>query len=148
MALILDLYGEAPESIVDGPGLRYIRFSSHRMSIGEILSILRRDDPYYEESGGGITISGGEPFCQAEALCELARAIKALGLNIYIYSGYTIEQLLEKAVQNPFIKELLYTCDTLVDGPYIEQQRNLDLLFRGSENQRIIDLHTWPGLKN
>ncbi len=163
MALILDLYGEAPESIVDGPGLRYSIFvqgcphhcpgchnpQSHSFGTGykkttdELLSSIK-ENPLL----AGVTFSGGEPFCQAEALCELARAIKALGLNIYIYSGYTIEQLLEKAVQNPFIKELLYTCDTLIDGPYIEQQRNLDLLFRGSENQRIIDLHTWPGLKN
>ncbi len=163
MALTLDLYGEAPESIVDGPGLRYSIFvqgcphhcpgchnpQSHAFGTGykkttdELFSAIK-ENPLLS----GVTFSGGEPFCQAEALCELAHAIKILRLNIYIYSGYTIEQLLEKAAQDPFIKELLQLCDTLVDGPYIEQQRNLELLFRGSENQRIIDLHTWPGIKN
>ena len=99
MALILDLYGEAPESIVDGPGLRYSIFvqgcphhcpgchnpQSHSFGTGykkttdELLSSIK-ENPLL----AGVTFSGGEPFCQAEALCELARAIKALGLNIYI----------------------------------------------------------------
>lgn len=161
MALTLDLFGEAPESIVDGPGLRYAIFvqgcphhcpgchnpQSHPFGVGykkttAELTAAIKENPLLS----GVTFSGGEPFCQAEALCELAQAIKDMGLNIYVYSGYTIEKLLQKAEKEPFIKQLLCLCDTLVDGPYLQQQRNLELRFRGSENQRIIDLHTWPGL--
>ena len=162
MALPINLCGEVPESIVDGPGLRYTIFvqgcphhcpgchnpQSHPFEGGyqktteELLAAIK-ENPLLT----GVTFSGGEPFCQAEALYELAQAIKKLGLNIYIYSGYTIEQLLEKEKQEPFIGKLLRICDTLIDGPYIERQRSLELLFRGSENQRIIDLHTWPALK-
>ena len=88
----------------------------------------------------GVTFSGGEPFCQAAALCELGERIKALGKNLTIYSGYTFEQLLQKSEQEPDILRLLQLCDLLVDGPYLEAERDLSLQFRGSRNQRLINL--------
>ena len=88
----------------------------------------------------GVTFSGGEPFCQPEALCELAKLIKAMGKNIFVYSGYTVEQLAEMGKTRPAVIELLRLADTLVDGQYVEELRDLQLQFRGSSNQRIIDL--------
>ena len=87
----------------------------------------------------GVTFSGGEPFCQAEALCELARGAKALGLHVISYSGWTIEQLIASAPEHPERVELLKLCDTLIDGPFLLAERDLELRFRGSRNQRIIE---------
>ena len=66
--------------------------------------------------------------------------MKGAGKNIVVYSGYTFEQLKAMGEKNPAVLELLGLCDTLIDGPFIEEQKDLDLLFRGSQNQRIIDL--------
>ena len=88
----------------------------------------------------GLTISGGEPFCQPEALLPLARGAREQGKDVTIYSGYTLEQLLEMAKDHPAILDLLRACDILVDGPYVEQLRDLTLTFRGSSNQRILVL--------
>ena len=84
----------------------------------------------------GITFSGGEPFCQPKPLLALAKQVHALHKDVTAYSGWTYEQLV--SMHNPDVDALLNACDVLVDGPYIEQQRNLELLFRGSENQRVI----------
>ena len=78
----------------------------------------------------GVTFSGGEPFCQAGALVPLAEKLKAAGYELASYSGYTFEQLLDGT---PEQKALLRFLDILVDGPFVLAQRNLDLLFRGSE---------------
>ena len=149
----LRLCGIEPESIVDGPGFRYVVFvqgcphnckgchnpQSHDFDGGyekEIGSIVEeiKENPLLS----GVTFSGGEPFCQAEGLYNLAVEIKKLNKNIYIYSGFVYEQLIKK--EDPYVKKLLEICDVLIDGPYIEEKRNLLLKFRGSENQRIIDL--------
>ena len=87
----------------------------------------------------GITFSGGEPFCQPKPLLALAKQVHALHKDVTAYSGWTYEQLV--SMHNPDVDALLNACDVLVDGPYIEQQRNLELLFRGSENQRLIDMN-------
>lgn len=79
----------------------------------------------------GITFSGGEPFCQPKPLLALAKQVHALHKDVTAYSGWTYEQLV--SMHNPDVDALLNACDVLVDGPYIEQQRNLELLFRGSE---------------
>ena len=86
----------------------------------------------------GLTLSGGEPICQAKALLPLCRMVREGGLDIAIYSGYTFEQLLE--MEDSAVKELLSLCDVLIDGPFLLEQRSLALLFRGSKNQRILNL--------
>ncbi|MBQ9932138.1 MAG: radical SAM protein [Firmicutes bacterium] len=88
----------------------------------------------------GVTFSGGEPFCQAEALAELAKEIHALGLDLMVYSGWTLEQLQEKAKKEEGVKALLEQTDILVDGPFILAERDLELDFRGSRNQRVLYL--------
>ena len=86
----------------------------------------------------GVTFSGGEPFCQAEALAELARLVHGAGKDVACYTGWTYEQLLEK--NDPAVNALLAQVDLLIDGPFVLAQRNLELRFRGSENQRLIDM--------
>lgn len=86
----------------------------------------------------GITLSGGEPFCQPEPLAHLARLVHGTDKDVVVYTGYTYEELLD--LPSPGVKALLDETDLLVDGPFIEAKRNLELSFRGSENQRLIDL--------
>ena len=86
----------------------------------------------------GVTFSGGEPFSQAEPFTELAKLLKANGYEVASYTGYTFEELLENGT--PAQKQLLAALDILVDGEFVLAQRNLDLRFRGSENQRILDV--------
>ncbi len=113
------------------------------MTIDEIMDKFL-EDPLL----AGMTFSGGEPFCQPQPLCELARRVKAVGKNIVIYSGYTFEQLQEMALKDPYVEELLQLCDLLVDGPFIEARKDLDLLFRGSANQRLLNLTNYPQAKD
>lgn len=86
----------------------------------------------------GVTFSGGEPFCQAEELARLGALVKGAGLELAVYTGYTFEQL--QTLEKAGVKELLQTADILIDGEFILEKRNLDLPFRGSENQRLLDL--------
>ena len=88
----------------------------------------------------GITFSGGEPFLQPAPLAVLAEEVHARGLDVWCYSGYTLEALTEKAAQDADTARLLAGIDVLVDGPYLEEQRDLTLRFRGSRNQRVIDM--------
>lgn len=155
MACKLRISGIVPESIVDGPGLRYVVFTqgcphgcpgchnpqTHDFDGGffmdtEEIARQAAENPLL----AGVTFSGGEPFCQAPALCDLGRRIKAMHKHIMVYSGYTLEELLEKGEREAAVQELLHLADVLVDGPYLEQERDLTLEFRGSRNQRIIDL--------
>ena len=89
----------------------------------------------------GVTFSGGEPFMQPAPLARLAKDVHARGLDVWSYSGYTLEELIAR--YNPAINALLEEIDVLVDGKYLEEQRDLTLSFRGSRNQRIIDLNAW-----
>ncbi len=84
----------------------------------------------------GITLSGGDPFFQAKACTELAKYAKEKGLNVWAYSGFTFESLLK----NEDMKELLKYIDVLVDGPFILEKKSLSLSYRGSSNQRIINV--------
>ena len=86
----------------------------------------------------GVTFSGGEPFCQAESLVPLAEAIKAKNKHLMIYTGYLLEEL--QSMKDDDVARLLELADVLVDGPFILAQRNLSLPYRGSENQRVIDM--------
>lgn len=149
----LRLAGVIKESIVDGPGLRFTVFvqgcphhcpgchnpQTHDFSGGfdcdvEKLVAEVQKNPLLQ----GVTFSGGEPFCQCEALYLLATKIKSLGLDLYIYSGYTYEQILQ--LEDPFARKLLEQCDVLMDGPFLLELRTLDAPFRGSKNQRAIDV--------
>lgn len=89
-------------------------------------------------NGFDITFSGGDPIYQAEAIIPLAKAIKAAGFNIWCYTGFTFEELLEEPV--PGTRELLKYVDAVVDGPFVLALRDTELLFRGSSNQRVIDV--------
>lgn len=151
----LRLAGVIRESIVDGPGIRMTIFTQgcphhckgchneqtwdfkggYDSSTERILEEAKKD-PILR----GLTFSGGEPFCQAEALSILAKEAKELGLNIFCYTGYTFEYLLSHFDTNPEYEALLSQCDYLVDGPFVLEERSLMLKFRGSKNQRILDV--------
>lgn len=149
----LRIAGVQQDSIVDGPGIRYVIFTqgcphhcpgchnpqTHDPRGGteadseEILSQIRRNPLV-----SGVTFSGGEPFCQAEALVPLAEAVKEMGKHLAVYTGYVYEQLL--AMERPEVQKLLKLADMLVDGPFLLEERDLTLQYRGSGNQRVIDL--------
>lgn len=149
----LTIAGVVKESIVDGPGIRYTvftqgcphhcpgchnpqtwAFEGGQPTTAQALFEDFQKDPILK----GITFSGGEPFCQPEPLTELAKLVHGAGKDVTIFTGYTYEQLLEK--QDPAVDALLAQCDLLIDGPFVMAQRNLELWFRGSENQRLIDM--------
>ena len=151
----LRVFGTANDSIVDGPGLRFSLFvqgcihnckgchnpESHKLDGGT----LQDTDEIFEQIQknpllDGVTFSGGEPFLQAKALSELAKKIKDTGLNLYVYTGFTYEELLSGANEENFWGELLKYTDFLVDGKFEEDKKHYTLLFKGSENQRIIDV--------
>ena len=141
------------DSIVDGPGLRFTVFTqgcphacpgchnpeTHDPAGGEEVSVealVKRleKNPLIE----GLTLSGGEPFLQAEECARLARAARALGLNVWTYTGFLYEGL--QVADRPDWRDLLAETDVLVDGPYMEAERAYGLPFRGSRNQRLIDV--------
>lgn len=150
--------GLVEESIVDGPGFRYAVFTqgcphnckgchnpqTHDFSGGRLDDTERIfgriiSDPLLD----GVTFSGGEPFCQCRPLLDLARRIrgyKERRLGLMSYTGFTFEQLAERSKNDPDCKELLSLLDYLVDGRYEEDKRSLELKFRGSSNQRFIDV--------
>jgi len=152
--MILRLAGIVKESVVDGPGIRMVVFvqgcphhcpgchnpDSHDPAGGYESST---DDVIGALPDGklvrGVTLSGGEPFAQAEALVLVAAEAKKRGLSVVTYTGYRLEKLLEMGAQNPAIIELLHRTDILVDGPFEQDRRDIDLAFRGSGNQRLID---------
>ena len=144
--------GITNDSVVDGLGIRLTVFTqgcphhcpgchnpqSHDFEGGEVYdtdAILEMAQDNFLLDG--ITLSGGEPFAQAEACAEIAKGAHAIGLNVWCYTGYTYEALLNN---NAAFRSLLENIDILVDGPFILEQRTLDAKFRGSSNQRIIDV--------
>ena len=149
------LYGLVTDSIVDGPGFRTSVFTqggphhcpgchnpgSHDFDAGTVYAL---DDVEAKFSKNplldGVTLTGGEPFCQAAACAELARRAHARGLNVWTYTGYTYEKLRDMAASDPDVSALLDATDVLVDGPFLLSERSLELDFRGSRNQRLIDL--------
>ena len=92
------------------------------------------------ECQDGITLSGGDPLYQIEPVTEIAKYAKSLGLNVWCYTGFTYEQVLEMGKKNPKYLELLNYLDVLVDGLFVNELKSLNLLFRGSSNQRLIDV--------
>lgn len=152
--MLIRIAGVYDDSIVDGPGFRFSVFTqgcphhcegchnpaTHDFDGGKTVDtadIIERvlDNPLLD----GVTLTGGEPFCQPEACLEIAKAAHKAGLNVWAYSGWTIEELIENAKAKPSIAELLSEIDVLADGRFILAQRTLDFIWRGSKNQRLID---------
>ena len=141
------------DSIVDGPGLRFTVFTQgcphrcpgchnpdphdpvggHEAAVEELAEKLL-SNPLTD----GLTLSGGEPFCQAAECARLAAIAREKGLNVWVYTGYTYERLIAGEV--PGAMERLAQTDVLVDGPFVEAQKSYAALFRGSTNQRLIDV--------
>jgi len=153
MASEIRISGIVEESIVDGPGFRYVVFTqgcphhcpgchnpqTHPFEGGTMMDIDDIFKAFCENPLlSGITFSGGEPFCQPKPLYELAVKVHKKGKTVMTYTGYTLEQLEE--MHDIWVKKLLSVSDILVDGPYVEELRDLDLQFRGSSNQRILYL--------
>ena len=147
----LRIAGTIGESIVDGPGIRYVLFTqgcphgcvgchnpqTHDFAGGKEVTVdtLLADitkNPFVK----AVTLSGGEPFCQPAALAQLAAPLKEKGYHLMCYTGYTFEQLLQKEDARPLLEQL----DLLVDGPFVLDRKNIELKFRGSDNQRVLDV--------
>ena len=157
---MLELSGIVSDSIVDGPGIRVTVFSQGcphhcegchnpetwefgcgtRFSVEQVLEIVT-SNPLCK----GVTFSGGEPFAQAEGFAQLARLLKAKGYEVASYSGYTFEALF---TGTPAQKDLLNAIDILIDGPFLLAEKSLELSFRGSRNQRILDVRCYPNSEN
>jgi len=150
----LKISGTVDDSIVDGEGYRFTIFTqgcphacpgchnpqTHDREGGYLVDT---DDLYRQICENpllsGVTFSGGEPFLQPQPLAELARKLQTRGLNITTYTGYTLDEL--QRLQSLAINELLDVTDILIDGPFLLAERDLTLAFRGSHNQRIIDMN-------
>ena len=141
------------DSIVDGPGLRSVIWTqgckhnckgchnpgTHSFDGGflmEVEDIIENLKTLRLQRG--ITLSGGDPFEQPEQCYEIAKAARRLGLDVWCYTGYVYEEIIKS--DRKFVKDFLQQIDVLIDGPFILRDKNLLLKFRGSKNQRIIDV--------
>ena len=149
----ISLSGVTGDSIVDGPGLRLTIFTqgclhhcpgchnpqTHDPEGGswadtEHILAAAAENPLLD----GITLSGGDPFLQPVPCLALAEGAHKIGLNVWTYTGYTWEALLEENDAEKLA--LLKETDVLVDGPFLLAERSLELRFCGSRNQRLIDV--------
>jgi len=148
------LSGITPESLVDGPGLRYVIFTQgcphqcphcqnpetwdrdagKEYSARQVIRLLKQQ----KKKKQGVTFSGGEPFLYAAELAEVAQAAHQLGWDVVTYTGFTYEELI--ADNNDGVKALLSVSDILIDGKYVHALGDIGLKFRGSSNQRLIDV--------
>ena len=147
--------GTVQDSIVDGPGFRFTLFTQgcphgcegchnpqthdfmggNEVTTDEIIEELL-SNPLTD----GITFSGGEPFCQAADCAVIAAAARENKLNVWAYSGYTFEELFEMSKSDKGVAELLALCDVLVDGKFILSEKTYDAAWRGSRNQRVVNV--------
>ncbi|MDD6647604.1 MAG: anaerobic ribonucleoside-triphosphate reductase activating protein [Firmicutes bacterium] len=152
----LRIAGIVRESIVDGPGIRFTVFcqgcphdcpgchnpethdfdGGSECSTDKLMAEIDKDSLL-----SGVTFSGGEPLCQPEAFACMAKQVKARNLSLTVFSGYTYEQISRMCKENDAVRELMELTDILIDGPFIKEERDLTLQFRGSRNQRIIDMN-------
>ena len=143
------------DSIVDGPGLRTVIWTqgcAHKcfgcqnpqtwdFKGGALVPLEMVYDAIDElEYQQGITFSGGDPMYQPYPCAKIAKYCKEKGYNIWVYTGFTYEELMELSEKNPIYLEFLKYVDVLVDGRFILKEKDLNLLFRGSKNQRLIDI--------
>lgn len=135
---------------MDGEGIRYVIFvqgcphhcpgchnpQTHSFDGGKLVSVdeLLRDISKRKGYIDGITLSGGEPFSQSDQCSIIAEEAHKMGLTVWCYTGYLFEDLYGRH------DELLKHLDILVDGPFVQEKRSLELQFRGSSNQRLIDI--------
>jgi len=153
MELQLRINDVIPESIVDGPGIRYVIFTqgcphhcphchnpqTHDFAGGCLKDINDLYDEIIENPLlQGVTFSGGEPFLQPKPLTILAKKLKQNGLDVVTYTGFIYESLKHIGTDE---LDLLAVTDVLIDGAFDYNKRDASLKFRGSANQRIIDLH-------
>lgn len=151
----LSLAGIIRESIVDGPGIRFVVFAQgcphhcpgchnpqtwpfeggFEASPDRIAAEMRKN-PLLK----GVTLSGGEPFCQPDGMAELAAETHRMGLDVIVYTGFTYEELVQKSAKEPGVSALLRQTDILIDGPFVQNLKSYDLTFKGSSNQRTIDV--------
>ena len=155
-AATVRIAGVYRESIVDGPGIRFTVFcqgcshgcpgchnpETHDFDGGYDCSVDRiveevLKDPILD----GVTLSGGDPVFQATGFAELTEKLKGHGINVLLYTGFTYEELLERAKEDPDTERLFSQIDYLIDGRFVQEERDLTLLFRGSRNQRFIDMN-------
>ena len=145
------LAGIEPESTVDGPGVRYAIFvqgcehhckgchnpQTWALNGGQVRGLgILFTEIVYSPLVTGVTFTGGEPFLQARKLCLLAAVLHDRKYNLWAYTGFTWDTL----IKDPVRMELLKWLDVVVDGPFVEAKKSLELDFRGSSNQRIIDV--------
>ena len=143
------------DSIVDGEGIRAVIWTqgcihncpgchnpeTHDINGGFEIDIDDLKKQIDDLTGqDGITLSGGDPLEQAKACSEIAKYCKSLGLSVWCYTGYTYEALLLKSETDKDIRRLLKNIDVLVDGKFIKALKSYDVVFRGSKNQRLIDV--------
>lgn len=147
--------GIVEESIVDGPGIRFVIFTqgcahnckgchnpqTHDFNGGKNVKIdtivdMIKSNPLLR----GITLSGGEPFMQADKLVKLIDKVKDTKLDIITYTGFKYEDLVRNANSENDFLELLNRTDILIDGEFEEDKKNENLMYRGSSNQRAIDV--------
>ena len=152
LSMEIRLAGIVNDSITDGPGLRLAVFAQgcrhacpnchnphthdplggYLSTVEELLAVIDKN-PLLD----GITLTGGEPFLQADSLFVLAKEARNRGLSVGAYSGFTWEEL--RNTESSL--KLLTILDFLIDGRYIHELRTFSLPFRGSSNQRVIDVH-------
>ena len=154
-AQTIRLFGTENDSIVDGLGLRFCVFvqgcnhkckgchnpGSWDANGGTLRTISDVLEEIHENAlVRAVTLSGGEPFCQACACAKIALELKRDGYNVWCYTGYLFEEVRERADVDACVMELLENIDVLVDGPFVEELNSYELNWRGSSNQRIIDM--------
>lgn len=143
------------DSVVDGEGIRTVIWTqgcshnckgchnpeTHDFNGGALIDI---EDIKKElmslKFQDGITLSGGDPFMQPEACLEIAKFAKMIGLNVWTYTGFTFDQLKILGRTKPVIIELLKNIDVLIDGKFVLEEKTYEAPYRGSKNQKIIDV--------
>lgn len=147
----LRIAGVVSESIVDGPGIRYTIFTqgcpfrckgchnpqSQPLQGGADVALkVFYDEIHANPLISGVTFSGGEPFIQCRSLAVLARILRQEGYSLWSYSGYTYDKLVDDDIRH----SLLELLDVVVDGPFVQSKASMDIDFRGSINQRLVDV--------
>lgn len=143
------------DSIVDGEGIRTVIWTqgcghkcpmchnpeTHSFSGGFLVDTATiKEELSRLEHQDGITLSGGDPLYQVEPVLDICKYAKSINLNVWCYTGFLFDDLLKRIDKEPLLKELLQNIDVLVDGEFMIDKKSFDVIFRGSSNQRIIDV--------